>query len=479
VSSRPGRPPADPAALRLERLERLQGLTEALSAAATSEEVARTIFELGLALVDASAVTLFWERVPGELELRHAVGVSEDFAARYGRVHADEPLPMAEAYRDAQAVWLRSPEEIAARFPMLVPIVTRERVEAWAALPLPSGAPRGAVGLQFGTPRAFDGEERAFVLAAVRQCAQAIERARLFDAHRRLAERLQHVQLTAAALSVAATPREVAVKAFRALGAVGACAAEIHALRRPDAIVLLARYGRTAEGEGVEGTVTSVDSPAPAAEVVRTGRALWLESPEEIAGRYPHLEAERARRGEGAWVAVPLLASGKALGALTIAFPSPRHLEGDERTFVRLVAQPCAAALERAQVFEAAGRSRAEAEWTTALLGATLDAAPMGLALLDRDMRFVHANEAFAQLDGVPVDAHLARTPRDILPGVAGEQLAEVFRTVLATGRAVERDVVGETRAAPGATGRFETSAYPVRVDGNLVGVGILVRGRT
>jgi len=462
--------PSRVARQRLERLEKLQWLTEALSAAAALEEVTRIVLERGLGLVDASAVTIFWERRPGELELVQGLGVSEEFVSGYRRVFADEPLPCAEAYRTSEPIWLGSRAEIAARFPTLVPLAERERVEAWAAVPLSIGSSRGAVGLQFQTARAFDEEERGFVLAAVRQCAHALERARLFDAHKRLAERLQHLQLTSATLSAAATPRDVAAVAFRALGVIGACAAEIYALAGPEELVLLARHGRPV---GADAAPVPIDAPVPAAEVVRTGRALWLDGP-EVAARYPQLELG----AENAWAVVPLLASGRALGALTAVFRAARALEADERTFVRLVAQPCAAALERSRLFDEAKRSRVDAEWTAAVLTAAYASAPVALALFDREGRFVRVSEAFSRLGGASTEAHAGRTPTDVLPGVAGEQLAAALLEVLKSGAPVERDVVGETRAAPGATVRLRTCAFPVKVDGAVVGVSVLVRER-
>jgi PAS domain S-box-containing protein len=464
----------DPVPTRPEHLARLQRLTEALSAAATLGEVTRVVLDRALDIVEARAIAVFWERRAGELELVQGLGVTEEFASGYRRVFADEPLPEAEAYRTGQPVWLRAQADIATRFPTLVPFARRERVEAWAAFPLWSAGAKGSIGLQFPAPRTFDDDERAFLLAAIRQCAHAVERARVFDAHKRLAERLQHLQLTAATLSVAAPPRDVAAAAFRALGAIGACAAEIHALSGHDKLALVARHGRAPDPVGGP---MPLDAPTPASEVVRTGRALWLDAT-EIAARYPHLEEDRAEREEGAWAVVPLLASGRALGALTVAFQTPRALEGDERTFVRLVAQLCAAALDRAQLFEEAKRSRAEAEWTASLLGAAWGSAPVALAFLDRDGRFVRVSDAFARLVGIRADAHAGRTPRETLPGVAGEQLAAAVEEALQTGAPVERDVVGETRAAAGATRTLGTRATPVRVDASVAGIALVVQER-
>lgn len=336
----------DPARVRLERLERLQALTEELSAAQTREEVVRVVFEHALSLVDASAVTLYWERSPGSLELVHGVGLSEELASRWRRVLADDPLPIAEAYRTGKPVWLASRAEMDARFPALATPADGAAL-AWAALPVASGGARGALGLHFPEGRAFDEEERNFVLAVTRQCATAAERARLFDASNRLAERLRQLLGVASTLSAATTAREVAAGAFRALGALGACAAEVHALEGSDRVVLLARHGR---GSSDRGAPVAVDAPLPAAEVVRTGRAIWLESPDDIAQRFPHLERERLEKEDHAWAIVPLLASGQPLGALVAVFAEARRLEGDDRTYLRLVAQHCAQALERARL---------------------------------------------------------------------------------------------------------------------------------
>lgn len=462
--------PDRPRDLARVRLERLQALTEALSAAATREEVTRIVFDRGLDLVDASAVMLFWERAPGELVLLHGLGLSDEFVQRFRTLEAAEPVPAAEAYRSGEPVWLRSREETAARYPALLGFAEEHGIHAWAAVPLVSGGSRGALALQFAERRSFDDDERRFVLAVARQCQQALERARLYDTQKRLAERLQQLHATASALSAATGPQDVATAAFRALASLGVCTAEIHLLEGLDRVVLAARYGRGSEGVG---RFVPIDASTPAAEVVRSGRALWLESPEEIAEHDVEVAAERHW---GAFAVVPLLVSGKALGALAVALPAARKLEPDDRTFVRLVAQPAAAALERARLFDEATRSRAEAEWTAALLAGTYGAAPVGLALLDRDMRFVRVNGVFGKVDGLPPEAHVGRRPAEVFPGTSGEQVEAAFRSVLDTGAQVEREVVGESPGAPGVSRRWVTSWYPVRVGGEVVGVGVVVR---
>ena len=110
-------PRRDAADVRLARLARLQALTAELSAAATPQEVAAIIFERGLDLVGARVVTLYWEQAPGQLEMIHGLGVSEEWVHRYRRIAADTPLPTAEVYRTGKPVWLGTPEEMRSRFP--------------------------------------------------------------------------------------------------------------------------------------------------------------------------------------------------------------------------------------------------------------------------------------------------------------------------------------------------------------------------
>lgn len=621
--------PADPLARRLARCEQLHALSEALSAAATTEEVASIVIERGLALVEASAVSLYLEREPGVLALVHAVGLSERFLAALRTIPAGAPLPHADAFRSGAPVWLRSPADIASRYPAASELAREEDVRAWAVVPLVVDRRRGAIGLRFPAPRAFDAEERALIEAVTRECAQALDRARLYDAERRLAGRIARLQLATSELSAAVTPREVGVITLRELLACGARAGAVlqrggagglqlvaaHGLPGPaqaalarataepaapeacwiagreaisawapalaaaldpaagpwvavplraegrdvgaialvvdaeqppdedarrDAVALAQQCAQALErarlfeaqrrlaerlarvqsaGAALSGAATlrdvaevaagavavigasgaelhvldradrltpvpraggprpsrSLDAPTLAGEVVRTGRAVWLESRAELEARLPHEASDPARGAEGAWAAVPLLASGETLGALIVAFPAARSLGEDDRAFVRLVAAPCAEALARARLYEAVAASRREAEWSAAVLDGLFDAAPVALALLDREMRFARVNARLETVSGIPAQAHVGRTPLEVLPGLPGEQIAATFRHVRETGRAVETVVLGETPAALGTTRRWRVSWFPVRVGAEIVGVGALV----
>jgi GAF domain-containing protein len=66
------------------------------------------------------------------------------------------------------------------------------------------------------------------------------------------------------------------------------------------------------------------------------------------------VELPRAR-GERAWAAVPLVADGRALGALGLGFGEPRRLDDAERELVLALGALAAQALARGELRAARG----------------------------------------------------------------------------------------------------------------------------
>jgi len=100
---------------------------------------------------------------------------------------------------------------------------------------------------------------------------------------------------------------------------------------------------------------------------------------------------------------------------------------------------------------------------TLSLLDSMLANAPIGLAFVDRNYRFVRVNQIFADLTGVGISRHLGRTLTDLLPaGVSGEVESAVERVF------VEDEPVRNLEIN-GQGGRLRRpwtwliSAYPVR----------------
>ncbi|MFE0420906.1 SpoIIE family protein phosphatase [Streptomyces sp. NPDC058953] len=94
------------------------------------------------------------------------------------------------------------------------------------------------------------------------------------------------------------------------------------------------------------------DTDHPAAEVVRTGRAVYLPSPGEYARRYPTSWPLAQRLGRRSWAYLPLIVSGRTMGAWMAAFRHQVVFTPDERSVLTTVARMLAQALTRAGVAE-------------------------------------------------------------------------------------------------------------------------------
>jgi len=107
-------------------------------------------------------------------------------------------------------------------------------------------------------------------------------------------------------------------------------------------------------------------------------------------------------------------------------------------------------------------------------LGTVFGLAPLGLAVLDLDLRYVRVNQILADLNGPSIEEHLGKTLYDMVPDVAPS--AELrFQQVRDT-RApnVEQIVEAVTTAQPGVKRTFRESIYPLFTpDGALRGFAL------
>ncbi|MFE7400484.1 SpoIIE family protein phosphatase [Streptomyces sp. NPDC057557] len=95
-----------------------------------------------------------------------------------------------------------------------------------------------------------------------------------------------------------------------------------------------------------------LDTDYPAAEVVRTGQAIYLPSPEDYSRRYPATWPLAGRFGRRSWAFLPLIVAGRTMGAWMAGFRHPVSFSPDERSVLTTVARMLAQALTRAGVAE-------------------------------------------------------------------------------------------------------------------------------
>ncbi|MFB7515541.1 SpoIIE family protein phosphatase [Streptomyces sp. NPDC056144] len=118
-----------------------------------------------------------------------------------------------------------------------------------------------------------------------------------------------------------------------------------------DRLTVIGHHGHSQGDEGPFSSM-SLDTDYPAAEVVRTGRAIYLPTPEEYVRRFPTTWPLAQRFGRRSWAFVPLVVAGRTMGAWMAAFKHPVAFTPDERSVLTTVARMLAQALARAGVAE-------------------------------------------------------------------------------------------------------------------------------
>jgi PAS domain S-box-containing protein len=197
-----------------------------------------------------------------------------------------------------------------------------------------------------------------------------------------------------------------------------------------------------------------------------------LYIPEDRAGGVPGREqATAAARGTSADERWHVRRDGSRFFASGVLNPILDE-EGRLRGFTKVardITERYRAEQERMRLLAELGAERA-------LLNTLLDNAPVGFGFFDHDLRYVRLNPALAEIDGLPIEAHLGRTLGEVLPRMSGA-VFDAFREVLRDGRSVvNKEFRGETPRRPGQPRYWLCSFYPVRgPDGAVLGAGAVI----
>src|SRR5205085_470927 len=163
-------------------LWRLQSLTAAFAGAKTTDEIADAVVTTGLAAMDAESGALALLDDDGTtLRIVRAAGYKSDVATNWETFAVSDDLPLSEAVRTRELVLLQSQEERDERYPKLATETTANN--SFACVPLiVEQRVVGGLTYSFGDQRPFTDDERSFLLALGQLTAQALERARLYEA---------------------------------------------------------------------------------------------------------------------------------------------------------------------------------------------------------------------------------------------------------------------------------------------------------
>lgn len=239
----------------------------------------------------------------------------------------------------------------------------------------------------------------------------------------------------------------------------------------------------------LDGARRPIGVVAGASRVARTGVAELYPriSPEQLeafAGS-PERLAVIQRVGCSSMAVVPLRTPSGILGTLAVGtgVGSP-PVDASDLAFAAQLADRVAAAIARDELTAQLQRERetlaktlADTERQRASLEVLVRHAPVGVAFLDPDLRFVLANEMIATLDGLPAPFHPGRTLESVWPSQLAPMVQDL-RAALEQGDSGVRHELTVSRA--GEPRYLDAAYYPVRAaDGALLGVTAIVSDQT
>lgn len=286
-------------------------------------------------------------------------------AGEWSLLALDQRRPLSEAAHEQKSLFFETPERFYIHYPQLR--TGPETARAWAVVPLiVDDQLRGVIMFRFGEPRDFGVSERTFILAIAQQCAQAVERMRLYEAERasRIAaerSRQQQVFLTEVLSELLAVPEyqarvarltELLVPRLADMcsvamvsddGSIRTLATNCYDIATP--IV----YD---DGAGPAPTHTQTADPAAAA--IRTRRTQF----------YPYLRADQAASTGLALqlespvhtaIVAPLIARDNPLGAITLGMIRPeRRFSADDVALLEAVGLRSALSIDNARLYNQA-----------------------------------------------------------------------------------------------------------------------------
>ena len=353
------------ARLAADRAYRLESVATALSTTSTVSAAATAAVEaLSSALNAQAGVLAVAGQDPLHLEIASQWAVRSQALESFQKLSLAQKLPAIDAFRTGEPVIIESPDALVARYPDLA-LVVDPRYRAWACVPLlVERRATGVAWFLFTEPRTFMPVDQSLMMAIGRQAGQAIARARLFEAERRAREhaeslfaRMRTLERVMQGLSGALDVE--AISTIVVDGGAAALGADTAALWRvsgdPQELLRLHQRGFAPSLADLTRRIP-VDGPAPVAAAFRDAREVWIRSAADYAAQFPAsfagLTANRPDLTDVATACLPLIIDGRSLGVLFFGFESTRPFDEDERTFIALLAQHCAHAMERSRLFD-------------------------------------------------------------------------------------------------------------------------------
>jgi PAS domain S-box-containing protein len=167
----------------LEKVGHFQFLINSLSNLLTPVETADLIIKQGMQAMNAQSGLIALVQNNGTmLHILHAVGFKKRELKPWNNLPLAAPIHLADAIRSGHVIFIESIEEGKIRYPLTTKLAEASNNLAFAAAPLMlNNQTTGVLCLSFSNPRRFSESDRLFLQSIAGQCAQALERAHLYD----------------------------------------------------------------------------------------------------------------------------------------------------------------------------------------------------------------------------------------------------------------------------------------------------------
>lgn len=346
------------------QLVRLQEIGTRLSEAVTTAHVSSVILEEGMAAFGASRAALGLIDFEDDcIRIARSIGYPSELLPLFDAQPLTQSTPLTDAVRTRKPIFLSDGYERLEHYPSMEAAVSSNGSGGMVTLPLETGGQRlGAVGFNLPTPHVFNDEERAFAMTFARQCSQALERVRLFEAERdarrsaeRTAARIARMQAMTAELAAALDPDDVArvtlEHAVAELGADYGCVFRITS--DGSHLELMSAHGlATSDVEKLK--QLALDAELTLTRVVKEKKALWNPLRKALVAKELLMPCVAG---------IPLLVNDDCVvGVLGIGFKHEEAFNPRDREYCLALAQQAAQGLERARLLAAERDARRREE---------------------------------------------------------------------------------------------------------------------
>ncbi len=112
----------------------------------------------------------------------------------------------------------------------------------------------------------------------------------------------------------------------------------------------------------------------------------------------------------------------------------------------------------------------------SALLETLVLQAPVAFAFYDTQLRYRRINRLLAEINGLPMEAHIGRRPSEVLPPDLGHAVEEMLNAVLRSASVIYDDDFTVDSLLESEPRHFQSQWFPaVDADGAIIGVAVLV----